>query len=62
MELAFMRSTLAYALFWLNLISTGLILTLSLLSFNTLYIILYNIISRYRSYVFCIADFDNILC
>lgn len=41
MELAFMRSTLAYALFWLNLISTGLILTLSLLSFNTLYIILY---------------------
>lgn len=57
MELAFMRSTLAYALFWLNLISTGLILALSLLSFNTLYIILYLDIG-----VFCIADFDDILC
>ena len=39
--MAFMRSTLAYALFWFNFIITGLILGSVLLSSNTNYIILF---------------------
>jgi hypothetical protein len=65
MEMAFMRSTLAYTLFWLNLISTGLIITLSLLSFDTLYIILYLDVGAMAFVFFFLITFcaeDNECC